>query len=519
MTILQKEPSSLIDSYKFMRRADISFELRMKLGVLLACFQHHGQVTNFSNKYGVSRSFLYDLKHRAESGLSACFAVEERLEMERSERRFIAWRAILRLRCIGKCSLSAISELLGLQDERLPNSTCFISQFLKTLGVGLGKLVNWQGKTHYGCDEIFMVGHQPVLVTVDPNSSAILCIEVLAHLSKEAWQAHWQRLIDAGIYPLGMVKDEGVAMSAAQAEFFVDELSDVTQQTDTFHAISHRLGLYARRLEKAADKAIEHEWDRQSKIQSAKKEEVIARRVAAYQAACIDTARAIEQFEGFQWLYFHILRQLNTFDSKGQVRQQQNAIQEVKVALELMRELQIPGLEEELQTIENLLPKLFNFLAKAQIVHYQLEADLGEIPTYFWTYAWQAMKQSRKMKNYAKSKAAAQRAQLALQLLAEHYATSTQAFEALKNKVFSHLDSIVQSSALVETINSMLRPYMNGAKNQLSQEQLNIIRFYLNHRVYQRGKRAGQAPIELLSGKKLEQSWCELLLEKAIQHD
>ena len=504
-------------SYKFMRRADIGLRLRMKLGVLLACFQHRGQVTDFSNKYGVSRSFLYDLKHRAELGLSTCFEVEERLEKERSERRFIAWQAILGLRCIGKCSLSAISELLGLADEALPNSTCFISQFLKTLGAGLGKLINWQGEVYYACDEIFMVGHQPVLVTIDPNSSAILCMEVLDNLSKEAWKKHWQDLIDAGIYPLGLVKDEGVAMSAAQADFFVGELADVAQQTDTFHAVSHRIGLYAKRLEKKVDKAIEHEWERQEKIQSAKSEDVIAKRTAAYETACEETLQAIEQFEGFQFLYFHILQQLNTFDSKGQVRQQQNAIQEVKTALELMRELQISGLEEELQTIENLLPDLFNFLNKAQIVHYQLEADLGEVPTYFWTYAWQAMKKSRKIKNYAKSKAAAQKAQLALQLLEEHYAASKHDFEALKTKVFSLLDSIVQSSSLVETINSMLRPYMNEAKNQLSQEQVNIIRFYLNHRIYKRGKRAGKAPIELLSGKKMEQSWCDLLLEKAIQ--
>jgi len=56
---------------------------------------------------------------------------------------------------------------------------------------------------------------------------------------------------------------------------------------------------------------------------------------------------------------------------------------------------------------------------------------------------------------------------------------------------------------------------MNGARNQLSDQQLNVIRFYLNHRVYKRGKRKGFAPIELLCGKKLKQSWLELLVAKA----
>jgi len=77
------------------------------------------------------------------------------------------------------------------------------------------------------------------------------------------------------------------------------------------------------------------------------------------------------------------------------------------------------------------------------------------------------------------------------------------------------MDGIVQSSALVETINSILRPYMNEARNQVSSEQLNVIRFYLNHRVYKRGKRKGFVPIELLKGEKLKHDWLDLLLAKA----
>jgi len=100
-------------------------------------------------------------------------------------------------------------------------------------------------------------------------------------------------------------------------------------------------------------------------------------------------------------------------------------------------------------------------------------------------------------------------------LLQEHYALSATEFQALKRNIFQQLDGIVQSSALVETINSILRPYMNEARNQLSTEQLNVIRFYLNHRVYKRGKRKGFAPIELLRGEKLKQSWLDLLLAKA----
>jgi len=37
--------------------------------------------------------------------------------------------------------------------------------------------------------------------------------------------------------------------------------------------------------------------------------------------------------------------------------------------------------------------------------------------------------------------------------------------------------------------------------------------FYHNHHSYKTGKRKGKAPIELLTGKKLEKNWLELLFD------
>ena len=38
--------------------------------------------------------------------------------------------------------------------------------------------------------------------------------------------------------------------------------------------------------------------------------------------------------------------------------------------------------------------------------------------------------------------------------------------------------------------------------------------FYHNHRVFKRGKRQGQAPVEILTGQKLQKSWIDLLMDK-----
>src|SRR5438093_7543499 len=87
-------------------------------------------------------------------------------------------------------------------------------------------------------------------------------------------------------------------------------------------------------------------------------------------------------------------------------------------------------------------------------------------------------------------------------------------FAPLQAVVFEKLDAIVQASSLVELVNSFIRPYLNSSKGQITQETLNLIMFYHNHRRYKSGKRQGKAPIELLTGEPLEAPWWELLLQQ-----
>ena len=86
-------------------------------------------------------------------------------------------------------------------------------------------------------------------------------------------------------------------------------------------------------------------------------------------------------------------------------------------------------------------------------------------------------------------------------------------FDALKVLVFEKLDSIVKASSLVEMVNALIRPYLNSSKGQITQETLNLIMFYHNHRRYKSGRRQGKAPIELLTGEALQGDWVELLIQ------
>ena len=84
---------------------------------------------------------------------------------------------------------------------------------------------------------------------------------------------------------------------------------------------------------------------------------------------------------------------------------------------------------------------------------------------------------------------------------------------AIQQAVYSRLDKIVQSSALVECINSIIRPYLNACKNQVNQELLNLIMHYHNYRRYRDGIRKNETPMEILTGKKQTKDWIVILFE------
>ena len=92
-------------------------------------------------------------------------------------------------------------------------------------------------------------------------------------------------------------------------------------------------------------------------------------------------------------------------------------------------------------------------------------------------------------------------------------------FDEFKALVFEKLDQVVKASSLVEMVNSLIRPYLNSSKGQITQETLNLIMFYHNHRRYKGGRRQGKAPIELLTGETLQGDWIDLLIQHKREAD
>lgn len=100
--------------------------------------------------------------------------------------------------------------------------------------------------------------------------------------------------------------------------------------------------------------------------------------------------------------------------------------------------------------------------------------------------------------------------------LAELFVGDKEKTLKLKESIYAELDQIIQASSMVECINSILRPYLNNSKNQVTQAFLNTFMFYHNHRRYHAGKRQGKTPMELLTGNAQKEDWI-MLLQKEVK--
>jgi len=472
-----------------------------------------GAISELSRQYDVSRTFLYSLLSTFKEEMGDLFFPRERLVPPSKE---AAEANILAQRFEGKSSIDAISTLM--KRAYLPfSSVGYISEYLFRVGKSLPNVLVNTCKSEqflaFAGDEIFAKS-APILITVDPISSAILRIERVDQRSSDEWSHHYQALLEKGFSPDLLTSDAGTGLCAAHKRIF----PDTPWQSDTFHGIAHRLGDWVRRLEKSAYTAIEEAAKREKTLASAKKDSVIDKRLNACLIADDATKQAIELYENFNYLYRYLIRQLNIFDSKGHIRQYEQVKENMEIALELMETLHHKPINKAIASIKKALPDLLTYWADARVAVetcQKLSPDQDALHALY--LGWQWNKAVIKAKSIPRKHGAIEQRQFYLEL-AELLIGGKEKYLELKAHVFDELDHIIQASSMVECINSILRPYLNTSKNQITQAFLNTFMFYHNHRRYHAGKRKGKTPIEILTGKEQKEDWV-VLLQKEVNKE
>jgi hypothetical protein len=485
---------------KFTRRADLDPQTRIHIVMLAWLHQGvYGKMTEIANTYLISRTFLYQLVLAANLQLEVLFSDEKRL-FQKDRHHFEHLLLLLRLE--GNCSLLSISSILKALQYR-PNSVGYLSQFFQRAGQALPCTLLMSSKkvVFYLSDEIFAI-HAPILLTIDAQSTAILKIELASDRSAETWRAHFEALENHSFVSLGLASDRGLGLVAG----YQGACEKALWVADYFHEFRDLFEL-AHRLERKAYGAIAKEDEAARKFAGAKSEANLAKRLQQYDAAHHACEQAMELYDQFALLLHWLREALQLCSPQGRLRTQENVRSELIVLLDMIQELDCAAMTKTIKPIRKHIDDILVPFKQAEAIATELRLvvpdDALDLLVLAWHHDHLIYQSDSKPTRYHQHERDFWLA-CAEGLLGSEFATH-------KALVFDKLDTIVRASSLVEMVNSLIRPYLNSCKGQITQETLNLIMFYHNHRRYKSGKRQGKAPLELLTGKPLEAPWWELL--------
>ena len=487
---------------KFIRRHDLDPQSRIDIVKHVWINQGiYGKMSQIAQEYHISRTFLYQLSWAATHHLEDLFSDPQHL-VEPPDLLLEPWILLLRLE--GKCSIPSISSIFKYFDYQ-PGSVGSLSEFLRDYGRCLPSTLSMAEKkvVFYLSDEIFAI-RSPILVTIDAQSTAILKIELGSDRSAQTWQTHFEDLGAHRFHSLGMASDRGVGLKAG----YQAACKDGFWVCDQFHEFQDLFNR-CHQLERKAYSAIGKEIEAAETFANAKSEANLQKRLQHYDQTHQACEHAIERYDQLDLLLSMLSETLHLCSDSGRLRRAEDVRSNLTLILSLIEEIDDEKLPTFLKPIRAHLDDILVPFRQVERIHTELLELMPEQIVDALVLAWHhdhlSHQSHGKKKQYHRRES--------------HFCLGFSAgllddqFDELKVLVFEKLDSIVKASSLVEMVNSLIRPYLNSSKGQITQETLNLIMFYHNHRRYKGGRRQGKAPIELLTGEALQGDWVDLLIQ------
>ena len=498
---------------KFIRYPHLTTDVRINMAIEgLANLGTYGYITKMAETYNVSRTFIYTLVYSAFTALyvqlssvqyPSCPAIPGKREIDKE---------ILIQRLEGNSSIESISNIMSYKNIH-PSSVGYISQRLACYGNALSDTLeinsSEEEKTFKWLNDEIFPNAQPVLLTVEPESLAIFRIKLADKRDSSEWEDHFSQLQKHGFSPQTLGSDRGQGIVKACQEMF----PHVNWQPDIFHEI-REISRAISCLQRKAYKAIALEYKREKSLSSAASIPAQAKRLLAHSEAKGQADKAIALYDNASYLMSEINEQLEFIDKQGNFRNPQSARQNIIAGLELLISLgDIKVLEAAYKLKANLdelllymneswkmYQKLSNNIADQELLQalclaWRCEHKLYQNPTLF------QKKYLTELRNFS---------------LEYSQALAGKKYNDFREQVFSGLDNIIRASSLIENVNSIIRPYSDTCKGQITQEMLNLIMFYHNHRKFAHGKRKGKAPLEILTGQAIKEHWVDILVDKAV---
>ena len=515
---MERDSSSLkFQELKFIRRPELTSAIRLELGIAGLGPQYRDcTIAELCTQYNVSHEFIYCSSRLLRKYQGVLFGIPELSDLCDLAKVLESMRFVIETKIETQGSLQGISNLSKNWGGSY-GSTSFISQALEVAGSLLPNTYKQASPKRLSvlCDEVYS-GGRAILVTLDAQSMAVLDIQLLdKSLTAAAWEERFKLVEANNTIITELIKDQGKAMQSAVTTL----PASTVILADTFHAIPKKLGIIHNAINRQIVASLAEEEKRTKQVLKAVGQGMQDKQVVLLIEAEVKSAELKSLLDWFNQAYFVILQQLRPFTSKGEPRAKQAAQETIEFALQILELLDIKGIKDKVKSIRKLLKngELLAFMDKVPLLYEQCKNEVPEQTLWLWMLYWVWWKKAFQTHSPKVQKRAKQEALAAQGLLQEYYAQNPAGqplFEQVKVELFTRLDTIVQASSLVETFNSILKPFIRSARGQLSQALLNLVMFYHNHRVFQdRCKRGGKSPIEIMTGQPVEKHWLDLIMD------
>jgi hypothetical protein len=220
-------------------------------------------------------------------------------------------------------------------------------------------------------DEIF-ARPQPIWVTIEAQSTAILNIPLASERSAETWQAHFEDLGEHRFHSIGMASDRGRGRVAG----YHAACQDARWVCDRFHACRD-LCDRRRQLERTADAAMAKEDEAPQRFHNATSAAHLHQRLPHYAHAHHACEHAIARYDQLD-LLLHLLHDaLHLGSPYGRLRTVSGVRSELMLLFSLIEEIDAAMLPKLLQPIRSHLDDIFAPFGQAKAIHAAL---LGLLP-------------------------------------------------------------------------------------------------------------------------------------------
>jgi hypothetical protein len=455
-------------------------------------------ISHLANRHQVSRKFVYQQLHQAHHGLQLAF------DPPAPPQDLLFWlpvtkpwlrSLVLGLTLLCHSPFRGVTELLA----DFFDYSLSLGSVHNIVADAVARAHQVNDREDLSCvrigvhDEIFQAG-APVLVGVDAYSTYCYLLSLEEQRDGDTWGVRLLERVDRGLRPDCTIADFAKGLRCAQEQ----ALPGVPCRGDVFHCL-YEVGPLVRFLENRAYDAMEtveklRRKQSQHERRQGRKDQKVAQRLRyAKEAEAKAIALAQDMATLYGWLKADIL---GVAGPDGQTRRQ---LLDFVVAELHKREGQC---DHRIRPVRSLLVNQgTQLLAFAE----QLDKDLAALAVQWQVSAATVRQLLQTQQMSEKDSRRWQRDAEHRQHLGARYYGLSEAVQELANR-------LVRASSLVENLNSRLRSYF-FLRRQLGPDYLELLRFFLNHRRFQRSEREhrqGKSPAELLSGQ-THKHWLEML--------